>query len=47
LSQQRLLYRLALGQPHQQDFMESVSKLPDDGRKQFALCLSAWKNGGD
>ncbi|HWD93544.1 MAG TPA: helicase [Verrucomicrobiae bacterium] len=45
LSQQRLLYRLALGQPHQQDFMESVSKLPDDGRKRFALGLSAWKNG--
>ena len=44
LSQQRLLYRLALGQPHQQDFIESVSKLPADGRDQFALRLSAWRN---
>lgn len=43
LSQQRLLYRLALGQPHQQDFIESVSKLPPDGRDQFALRLSAWR----
>ena len=43
LSQQRLLYRLALGQPHQQDFIESVSKLPADGRDQFALRLSAWR----
>ena len=43
LSNQRWLYRLALGQPHQQDFIESVSRLPDDGRLQFALCLSAWK----
>jgi hypothetical protein len=43
LSRQRWLYRLALGQPHQQDFIESVSRLPDDGRQQFALCLSAWK----
>ena len=47
LSQQRLLYRLALGQPHQQDFIESVSKLPADGRDKFALCLSAWGKGGD
>ncbi len=44
LSKQRLLYRLALGQPHQQDFMESVSKLPEDDRKQFVLRLSAWGN---
>jgi hypothetical protein len=42
LSQQRLLYRLALGQPHQQDFIESVSRLPVDGRAGFALRLSAW-----
>jgi hypothetical protein len=45
LSRQRWLYRLALGQPHQQDFIESVSQLPDDGRHQYSLCLSAWKNG--
>jgi hypothetical protein len=45
LSRERWLYRLALGQPHQQDFIEKVSQLPDDGRQQYALCLSAWKNG--
>ncbi|MBA3440625.1 MAG: hypothetical protein H0T92_12215 [Pyrinomonadaceae bacterium] len=45
LCHQRWLYRLALGQPHQQDFIENVAKLPDDGRQQFALCLSAWKSG--
>ena len=45
LSRQRWLYRLALGQPHQQDFIETVSQLPQDGRHQYALCLSAWKNG--
>jgi hypothetical protein len=45
LSRQRWLYRLALGQPHQQDFIESVSRLPDDGRHEFALNLSAWKDG--
>ena len=44
LGRQRWLYRLALGQPHQQDFIETVSKLPEDGREQFALCLSAWKD---
>ena len=44
LSRQRWLYRLALGQPHQQDFIESVSQLPNDGRQEFALCLSAWKS---
>lgn len=44
LSRQRWLYRLALGQPHQQDFIESVSQLPDDGRQQYALRLSAWKD---
>ena len=42
LSHQRLFYRLALGQPHQQDFIESVSKLPPDGREKYALNLSAW-----
>ena len=47
LSRQRWLYRLALGQPHQQDFIESVSRLPDDGRHEFALNLSAWKDGTD
>jgi hypothetical protein len=45
LSHQRWLYRLALGQPHQQDFIEAVSVLPDDGRHQYALCLSAWRGG--
>ena len=44
LSEQRLLYRLALGQPHQQDFIESVSRLPPDGRDQFALRLSAFRS---
>jgi hypothetical protein len=47
LSRLRWCYRLALGQPHQQDFIESVSQLPDDGRQQFALCLSAWRDDGD
>jgi hypothetical protein len=42
LSRQRLLYRLALGQPHQQDFIESISRLPPDGRQNFMLNLSAW-----
>jgi hypothetical protein len=45
LSRLRWLYRLALGQPHQQDFIETVSQLPDDGRQNFALCLSAFGNG--
>jgi hypothetical protein len=40
LGRQRLLYRLALGQPHQEDFIESVSRLPDDGRHRLALNLS-------
>jgi hypothetical protein len=42
LSQMRWLYRLALGQPHQQDFIETVSELPNDGRQLFSLSLSAW-----
>jgi hypothetical protein len=42
LSRLRWLYRLALGQPHQQDFIETVSQLPNDGRQGFALSLSAW-----
>lgn len=44
LSRLRWCYRLALGQPHQQDFMESISQLPNDGRQQFALRLSAWRD---
>ncbi len=44
LSQLRWLYRLALGQPHQQDFIETVSQFTDDGRKKFALHLSAWND---
>jgi len=47
LSQLWWLYRLALGQPRQQDFIETVSQLPNDGRQKFALCLSAWKNAPD
>jgi hypothetical protein len=45
LSHQRWLYRLALGQPHQQDFIENISQLPPDGRQQYALRLSAWRDG--
>jgi len=44
LSRLRWLYRLALGQPHQQDFIEAVSQLSNDGRDQFALRLSAWRD---
>jgi hypothetical protein len=40
LQRQRWLYRLALGQPHQQDFIENVSRFDDD-RVRFALNLSA------
>jgi hypothetical protein len=47
LSRLRWLYRLALGQPHQQDFIETVSQLPDDGRQRFTLCLSAWGREDD
>ena len=47
LSRLRWLYRLALGQPHQQDFIETVSELADDGRHRFALCLSAWRDESD
>jgi hypothetical protein len=46
LSRLRWLYRLALGQPHQQDFIETMSQLPDDGRHKFALSLSAWPAAG-
>jgi hypothetical protein len=42
LSQLRWLYRLALGQPHQQAFIEAMTQLPDDGRQEYALSLSAW-----
>jgi hypothetical protein len=47
LSQMRCLYRLALGQPHQQDFIETVAQLPRDGRHNFTLRLSAWKDQHD
>jgi hypothetical protein len=47
LSQLRWMYRLALGQPHQQDFIDAVSQLPKDGRHKFALCLSAWTDERD
>lgn len=42
LSHLRWLYRLALGQPHQQDFIETVMQLEKDGRQKYALALSAW-----
>jgi len=42
LSRLRWLYRLALGQPHQQDFIETVMQMPDDGRQDYVLSLSAW-----
>ena len=44
LSRLRWLYRLALGQPHQQDFIETVMQMPDDGRQKYILSLSAWTN---
>jgi hypothetical protein len=44
LSRQRWLYRLALGQPHQQDFIESLMRLPEDERQEYALKLSAWND---
>jgi hypothetical protein len=43
LSRLRWLYRLALGQPHQQDFIETISQFAHDGRQNFVLRLSAWK----
>jgi hypothetical protein len=42
LSRLRWLYRLALGQPHQQDFIETVMQMRDDGRQECVLSLSAW-----
>jgi hypothetical protein len=42
LRRQRWLYRLALGQPQQQDFIEGVSRY--QGREAYALNLSAWKD---
>jgi len=42
LSRLRWIYRLALGQPHQQDFIETLANRPDDGRLAFTLSLSAW-----
>jgi hypothetical protein len=42
LSHLRWLYRLALGQPHQEDFIETVMQLEKDGRQDYALALSAW-----
>jgi predicted dinucleotide-binding enzyme len=33
---------LALGQPHQQDFIETVMQMPNDGRQKYVLSLSAW-----
>jgi hypothetical protein len=44
LSRLRWLYRLALGQPHQQDFIETVMQMPSDGREDYVLSLSAWNN---
>ena len=42
LSELRWLYRLALGQPHQQDFIERIAQLKNDGRQEYVLSLSAW-----
>jgi hypothetical protein len=42
LSELRWLYRLALGQPHQQDFIERIAQLKTDGRQKYVLSLSAW-----
>lgn len=53
LSELRWLYRLALGQPHQQDFIERIVQMEKDGRQEYALSLSAWPHfavtgaGGD
>jgi hypothetical protein len=47
LSKLRWLYRLALGQPHQQDFIETVAQFAGDGRDKFALRLSAWREPED
>ncbi len=44
LSHLRWLYRLALGQPHQQDFIETVMELAQDGRQEYALSLSAFEH---
>jgi hypothetical protein len=46
LSRLRWLYRLALGQPHQQDFIETVMQMPSDGREDYVLSLSAWNHFG-
>ncbi len=42
LSDLRWLYRRALGQPHQQDFIETVMQMPNDGRQKYVLLSSAW-----
>ena len=42
LSELRWLYRLALGQPHQQDFIERIVQMEKDGRQEYVLSLSAW-----
>jgi hypothetical protein len=42
LSELRWLYRLALGQPHQQDFIETIVQMRKDGRQEYVLSLSAW-----
>lgn len=47
LSRLRWLYRLALGQPHQQDFIETVAQFAGDGRDKFTLRLSAWREPED
>ena len=42
LSELRWLYRLALGQPHQQDFIERIVQMEKDRRLDYVLSLSAW-----
>jgi hypothetical protein len=45
LREKRYHYRLALGQPQQQDFIEQVGRHGDD-RDRFILNLSAWHDPG-
>ena len=42
LSELRWVYRLALGQPRQQDFIETIVQMRKDGRQEYVLSLSAW-----
>jgi hypothetical protein len=46
LKRQRWFYRLALGQPHQEDFIERIERHADL-RANFSLNLSAWSIARD